>query len=81
MYELDGPTGVHVGSICWWVQAKALAASQQDVQIVMEVMVQPTTSSCSAVVGLNVKCLLLTKIYKPKFGHSNINITYFAKGF
>lgn len=38
--------GVHARGIRRWEQAEALLASQENVQIVMEVMVQTTAGAC-----------------------------------
>ena len=43
---LDAAMGVHVVSLRGGVQSEALAAPQKDVQVVMEVVVQPAAGPC-----------------------------------
>lgn len=43
---LQVAVGVHVGGLRGWVQPEALAAPQQDVQVVLEVVMQATASTC-----------------------------------
>ena len=47
MHKLDLPMSVHVVSLRRRIQPEPLAASQQNVEVVMEVMVQPTAGTCN----------------------------------
>ena len=46
MNQLDLSMGVHIPSLRGRIEPEALTPSQQQVQVVMEIMMQPTTSPC-----------------------------------